>query len=53
MEKALETEANIAFFLKMAITLFPPGDLLLKPDSVKAAVRTLHEMVDRNEYKRR
>jgi hypothetical protein len=45
MDRAREMKANIVAFPEMAITGYPPEDLLLKPDFVEAAVRTLHEIV--------
>jgi len=44
MERAREVQADVVVFPEMAITGYPPEDLLLKPDFVEAAVRTLHEI---------
>jgi len=49
MDRAREMKADIVAFPEMAITGYPPEDLLLKPDFVEAAVRTLHEIVPASE----
>lgn len=49
MDRAREAQADIVAFPEMAITGYPPEDLLLKPDFVEAAVRTLHEIVPASE----
>lgn len=49
MERAREAKADIVAFPEMAITGYPPEDLLLKPDFVETAVRTLHEIVPASE----
>jgi len=49
MDKARGAQADIVVFLEMAITGYPPEDLLLKPDFVETAVRTLHEIVPASE----
>jgi len=45
MDRVREMKADIVAFPEMAITGYPPEDLLLKPDFVETAVRTLHEIV--------
>jgi NAD+ synthase (glutamine-hydrolysing) len=49
MDRAREMKADIVAFPEMAITGYPPEDLLLKPDFVEAAVRVLHEIVPASE----
>jgi NAD+ synthase (glutamine-hydrolysing) len=49
MDRAREMKAEIVAFPEMAITGYPPEDLLLKPDFVEAAVRVLHEIVPASE----
>ncbi len=44
MERAREVKADVVVFPEMAVTGYPPEDLLLKPDFVEAAMRTLHEI---------
>jgi NAD+ synthase (glutamine-hydrolysing) len=44
LDDARRYSADIVVFPEMAITGYPPEDLLLKPDFVKAAQRTLHEI---------
>ncbi len=45
IERARAIGTDILVFPEMAITGYPPEDLLLKPDFVEAAMRTLHEIV--------
>ncbi len=49
MDRARGMKADIVAFPEMAITGYPPEDLLLKPDFVEAAVHTLHEIVPASE----
>lgn len=44
LEEARQHQANVAIFPEMAITGYPPEDLLLKPDFIDASVRTLEEI---------
>jgi NAD+ synthase (glutamine-hydrolysing) len=43
--RARDAHADIVAFPEMALTGYPPEDLLLKPDFVHAAGRVLHEIV--------
>lgn len=45
MDRAHEAGADIVAFPEMAITGYPPEDLLLKPDFIDAAMSTLREIV--------
>ncbi len=45
IEEARRMGADIAVFPEMCLTGYPPEDLLLKPDFIEAARRTLHEIV--------
>jgi len=45
LKEARQKKADIAIFPEMAITGYPPEDLLLKPDFVNGAMRTLEEIV--------
>jgi len=44
LEKARKTGADLAVFPELAVTGYPPEDLLLKPDFVEAAKKTLAEI---------
>ncbi len=45
LTEARELGTDIVVFPELAITGYPPEDLLLKPDFVEAAMRTLNELV--------
>jgi len=45
LEKARQSGVDIVIFPEMAITGYPPEDLLLKPDFVETAMRSLQEIV--------
>jgi NAD+ synthase (glutamine-hydrolysing) len=45
IEEARRLGADIVVFPEMCLTGYPPEDLLLKPDFIEAAWRTLHELV--------
>ncbi|MBN2290093.1 MAG: NAD+ synthase [Candidatus Glassbacteria bacterium] len=45
LEEARRRKADIVVFPEMAVTGYPPEDLLLKPDFVSGAMRTLEEIV--------
>ncbi|MBC7226345.1 MAG: NAD+ synthase [Thermoflexales bacterium] len=44
MERARAVGADIVVFPEMAVTGYPPEDLLLKPDFVEAAMDSLHSL---------
>jgi NAD+ synthase (glutamine-hydrolysing) len=45
MQRAYEAEAHLICFPELALTGYPPEDLLLKPGFVAANLRKLHEIV--------
>jgi NAD+ synthase (glutamine-hydrolysing) len=45
IDKARQIKADIVVFPEMAITGYPPEDLLLKPDFVENAMHTLYEII--------
>ncbi|MEW6187377.1 MAG: NAD+ synthase [Thermodesulfobacteriota bacterium] len=45
MQKARRSGAQVVIFPELAVTGYPPEDLLLKPDFVEAAQRTLTDLV--------
>ena len=45
MDEARQMGADVVVFPEMCLTGYPPEDLLLKPDFIEAARRTLHEIV--------
>jgi len=45
LEEARREKADIVIFPEMAITGYPPEDLLLKPDFVNHAMQTLEEII--------
>jgi NAD+ synthase (glutamine-hydrolysing) len=45
LDEARQMGADIVVFPEMCLTGYPPEDLLLKPDFIEAARRTLHEIV--------
>jgi NAD+ synthase (glutamine-hydrolysing) len=44
LEEALEEQADLVLFPELAVTGYPPEDLLLRPGFVRAAERTLREI---------
>lgn len=44
MERARELQADVVVFPEMALTGYPPEDLLLKPDFIEAAMESLHRL---------
>jgi NAD+ synthase (glutamine-hydrolysing) len=44
LEEAKEANADIVLFPELAVTGYPPEDLLLRPGFVRAAERSLHEI---------
>jgi NAD+ synthase (glutamine-hydrolysing) len=44
LEEAKEVDADVALFPELAVTGYPPEDLLLRPGFVRAAERTLQEI---------
>jgi NAD+ synthase (glutamine-hydrolysing) len=44
LERAKENEADLVAFPELAVTGYPPEDLLLKPDFVESAQKTLLEL---------
>ena len=44
LEEALEAQADLVLFPELAVTGYPPEDLLLRPGFVRAAARTLGEI---------
>lgn len=49
LEEARRERVDIVVFPEMAITGYPPEDLLLKPDFVDAAMRTIEEIIPATE----
>ncbi len=45
LEKARGQSADLVLFPEMAITGYPPEDLLLKPDFIEAARRALEDIL--------
>ncbi|MEC7640541.1 MAG: NAD+ synthase [Nitrospinota bacterium] len=48
LEKATRQQANVVLFPEMAITGYPPEDLLLKPDFISQNVRALKSLIPRS-----
>jgi NAD+ synthase (glutamine-hydrolysing) len=44
LEEAREADADLVLFPELAVTGYPPEDLLLRPSFLKAAARTLEEI---------
>jgi NAD+ synthase (glutamine-hydrolysing) len=44
MEEAKEEQADLVLFPELAVTGYPPEDLLLRPGFLRAAERSLHEI---------
>ncbi len=44
LEEALDAQADLVLFPELAVTGYPPEDLLLRPGFVRAAERTLNEI---------
>ncbi|HEX6702397.1 MAG TPA: NAD+ synthase [Gaiellaceae bacterium] len=44
LEEAKDARADLVLFPELAVTGYPPEDLLLRPGFVRAAERTLHEI---------
>src|SRR2546423_8777200 len=44
LDEAKEAGADLAVFPELAVTGYPPEDLLLRPGFVRAAERSLHEI---------
>ena len=47
LEQAREAGADVAVFPELAVTGYPPEDLLLRPGFVRAAEQSLHEIADK------
>ena len=46
LEEAREAGADLVLFPELAVTGYPPEDLLLRPSFLRAARRTLDEIAD-------
>ena len=46
LEEAREGGADLVLFPELAVTGYPPEDLLLRPGFLKAAARTLEEIAE-------
>src|SRR5215470_7927795 len=50
MQRAYEAEAHLVCFPELALTGYPPEDLLLKPGFVAANLGKLHEIVQASKH---
>ena len=53
LEEAREAGADLVLFPELAVTGYPPEDLLLRPSFLKAAAATLDEVAARDQGNRR